>query len=454
MATTNSNALDWDLRVCKIQLSNNRLVDIRNQLISFSYYEDLTRMNPVAKIVFSDGKQNLNVSEGNVVSLLYMTSAHTDDDYTAFHGCVEKIVSKSTPDGKIYACTLVTPESLAIAKWKSEESYKGNGLEILKKVFEDSKFECELEGDGNAPFNPLIVTAEKKTMNKLVYDVCSQSIPASGKTMNTCGYFCWGTKKNMKGSNSYKVRFKSIDSLLSVGGTHSGEDSEYSYYQASEAVSLDIPAQLILGNFQVTDRGNCKKMADDGVFLANAIIYNTDTKKYTKREWDIRDYWNRWGHIAKAEGSAPWDKSDFLKEFMNEGKANKTFKLVISHENFHDSEEKAAPGQLATETNSQSATYQDWDEETYVQYRARRATMQMTTSNITVPGNQYLHAGDKIKLYLRDSIPDHKTSVDSYDKELSGNYLIYRMCTEYSMVPKKECWTAATLVRDTLNKNC
>ena len=91
-------------------------------------------------------------------------------------------------------------------------------------------------------------------MNKLVYDVCSQSIPASGKTMNTCGYFCWGTKKNMKGSNSYKVRFKSIDSLLSVGGTHSGEDSEYSYYQASEAVSLDIPAQLILGNFQVTDR--------------------------------------------------------------------------------------------------------------------------------------------------------------------------------------------------------
>ena len=109
---------------------------------------------------------------------------------------------------------------------------------------------------------------------------------------------------------------------------------------------------------------------------------------------------------------------------------------------------------MATETNSQSATYQDWDEETYVQYRARRATMQMTTSNITVPGNQYLHAGDKIKLYLRDSIPDHKTSVDSYDKELSGNYLIYRMCTEYSMVPKKECWTAATLVRDTLNKNC
>ncbi len=456
MATTdNRSATDWHLTVCKIQLGNNRLIDLRNNLMTFKYFEDLTRLNPVAVIKFADNKQNINVSEGDVVSIAYMTSAHTDDDNMIFHGNVEKIQTDSAgEDGKIYTCSLVSTESIAMSKWKATDSYKGNGYEILQKVFADAEFEPQIEGDGNAPFNPLIVTASKKPLKDVVYDICSQSIPASGKTMNTCGYFCWGTKKNMSDSNTYKVKFKSIDSLLAVGGAHNGADAEYSYYQASEAVSLDMPAQLIIGNFSVTDRGNCKKMCDDGVFLANAIVYNTDTKKYTKKLWNISEYWDRWGHIAKTEGSAPWERSKLLKEFMSAGKANKTFKLEISHENFHDDEEKADPGQLATETNSQSATYQDWDEETIVQYKARRATMQLTTANITVPGNQYLHAGDKIKLYLRDSRPDHKTSVDSYDKELSGHYLIYRLCQYFSMVPKKECWTAATLVRDTINKNC
>ena len=68
--------------------------------------------------------------------------------------------------------------------------------------------------------------------------------------------------------------------------------------------------------------------------------------------------------------------------------------------------------------------------------------------------HRFLSAGDKVKIYLRDSRPDAKTDVDSYDKELSGHYLIYKMRQYYSLVPKKECYSALTLVRDTLNKNC
>ena len=132
----------------------------------------------------------------------------------------------------------------------------------------------------------------------------------------------------------------------------------------------------------------------------------------------------------------------------------KTFMLERSHEKFHEEEDPADPGQIGDGENSQSATFQDWDEETIVQYHARYATMLMSTSNMTIPGNQYLHAGDKVKIYLRDSRPDAKTDVDSYDKELSGHYLIYKMRQYYSMVPKKECYSALTLVRDTLNKNC
>ncbi len=457
--TTNRNATDWDLKWCSLTNRNKTKTDLRDLLISFKYYEDLDRLNPLAEIMFGDGKNPISVGENDVIDIQVCTTAHTDDEIVYLKFNIEEIkTTKLKEGGKVYDCRLITEESSVITKFKNKKSYRGNGFEILNQMFKDSEYGVAIHNDGNLPFNPLVIESKGKKIPQLVKDVCTQSIPASGKTMNTCGYFCWGTKKGEYDQVRHRVEFKSIDSLLSVGGTHKGADSEYTYYQASQAASLTIPAQLIIHDVKDISRGNIKKLADDGVFLADALVLNEDTRQYMNKEWDIRKWWDRWGHIATRKGQPPWNNNAFLKDLMSKGEASKTFNLHISHEKFHNKASQAAPDKdsdsLEPEGKYQSTDFQDWDEETIVQYNARRATMTLSISDLVVPGNQYLHAGDKIKLYLRASLPDAKTTIDGYDKELSGDYLIYSVTQWFSMAPKKECWTSCTLVRDTINKNC
>jgi len=456
--TENRGALDWKLNKITLKHKNKKTYDVTGGLINFNYYESLESLNPTATIVFSDQKTELNCKDGDKVEINLMTTAHTDADEWAHVFQVENIETKTSDGAKVYTLELITPQSVKISTYNHKKALQGTAKEVLTKLFEDAKGKTDplpIVTDGNEPFNNFKFMKGKKSTTDIVHRVLTQSIPSSGKTANTCGYFLWGTKKGLVGNkDTYNMHFKSIDSLLSVGGDHGGADAEYEYYESNNASTVDIPAQLVISNFEVSKRGNCKKMCDDGVFKANIILYNLDTKKYSKRFWDIRNYWDRWGHIARNPGTDPWESSEIVEEFMDSETPAKTFMLEISHEKFHDEEDPADPGQIGDGENSQSATFQDWDEETIVQYHARYATMLMSTSNMTIPGNQFLHAGDKVKIYLRDSRPDAKTDVDSYDKELSGHYLIYKMRQYYSMVPTKECYSALTLVRDTLNKNC
>ena len=53
--TTNRNATDWELKWCSITNRNKTKTDLKNLLISFNYYEDLDKLNPLAEIKFTDG---------------------------------------------------------------------------------------------------------------------------------------------------------------------------------------------------------------------------------------------------------------------------------------------------------------------------------------------------------------------------------------------------------------
>ena len=459
--TVNKGATDWQLNKLTLTHHNDKKFEINGGLINFNYYESLDSLNPTATITFSDLKTELNVKNGQTIEIELITTAHSDDDVWTHTFEIDKVKTESKDGAKLHTCNLVVPQSAKISKFKSKESHRGTPLKILKELFSNDKVAgdyapLDIVTDGNEPFNNLVLQAgTKKKLTALVHEVLAQSIPASGKAMNTCGYFLWGTKKNLIGNkDTYSLHFKSIDSLLAVGGDHKGSDAEYEYYETDNATMVDVPAQLVISNFSVRKRGDCKKMVDDGVFKANVVLYNIDKKTYHKRTWDIRDHWDSWGHIARLPGNDPWDDSNLVQEVLNFEKVTKTFLLEISHEKFHDEEDPAEPGQIGDGENSQTAQFQDWDEETIVQYHARYATMFMAQSNLTIPGNQYLSAGDKVKLYLRDSRTDSKVEADTYDKELSGHYLVFKIRHFFSMVPKQECYTALTLVRDTLNKNC
>ena len=78
--TTNRNATDWDLKWCSLTNRNKTKTDLRDLLISFKYYEDLDRLNPLAEIMFGDGKNPISVGENDVIDIQVCTTAHTDDE--------------------------------------------------------------------------------------------------------------------------------------------------------------------------------------------------------------------------------------------------------------------------------------------------------------------------------------------------------------------------------------
>ena len=79
--------------------------------------------------------------------------------------------------------------------------------------------------------------------------------------------------------------------------------------------------------------------------------------------------------------------------------------------------------------------------------------MAMNVSNLVVPGNHNLCAGQKVDLLIKSSKPDAEKSDDDKDLMRSGNYLIFRIAHRYNRVAN-ESYSAMTLVRDTSNKNC
>jgi hypothetical protein len=79
--------------------------------------------------------------------------------------------------------------------------------------------------------------------------------------------------------------------------------------------------------------------------------------------------------------------------------------------------------------------------------------MAMNVTNVVVPGNSELRAGQKIKLHIQSSKPDHAKDADDEDLRRSGAYLVFRLAHRYSMTPR-ECFTSMTLVKDSMNKNC
>ena len=156
--TTNRNATDWELKCCSITNRNKTKTDLKNLLISFNYYEDLDKLNPLAEIKFTDGKNPISVGENDVIDINVCTTAHTDDEVVYFKFSIEDIkVEKVKGEGKIYTCRLIPEESSAIAKFKNKKSYRGNGFEILNQIFKDSEYGVAIHNDGNLPFNPLVV---------------------------------------------------------------------------------------------------------------------------------------------------------------------------------------------------------------------------------------------------------------------------------------------------------
>ena len=438
----------WKLVDCKIIMDGGSEIPLTTNLNTFTYYEDLERICPTATAVLNDlGAQDLPLSGGEEFIITLVTDQTSDEEVT--HEFI--VGSNGTPfidfKGKYTTLNLIKKDSKVFSTFKAMNTYKGTGDSVLALAFQDAKMEQPVRAMGPAPFNKLLIPGEGISLDKLARRVCTQSIPQAGEGANTCGYFLFGTRDG--------YNFASIDHLLSTGDdAYNGIKPFWEYYQAPSNTN-QVPGHLIIQHYSVKRDGDLKAMADKGVFAAILAVTNTDTQEFKEERWNLQDHWKDWGHIGNQSKFPAW-MIKWLDEYQtstsNNTQAVRTFKIDTTNEAFFNEEETAAEttgrdgGDVETE-------YPDWGPYTVCQYNARRATMAMNVTNVVVPGNSQLRAGNKIKLHIQSSKPDHAKDDDDEDLRRSGAYLIFRLAHRYTMTPR-ECFTAATLVKDSMNKNC
>jgi len=447
MAEPSSEAqLGWKLILCEISLNTGETLTLNNNLASFTYYEDLERICPTAVATVTDlAAQDLPLTGGEEFRIVLLTD-QTSDEEKEYKFVVGDVKSPFLSfKGKIATINLISADSKVFSNFRCEKTYVGTGDQILATVFQDSGISTAPMVRGDKPFNKLLFGGEGISVAKMARRVCTQSIPTSGQKANTCGYFLWGTKDG--------YTFASIDHLLSTGkeDDYGGKEADWEYYQ-SPANTGKIPEHLIIQNYTVERDGDLKSLADNGVFRAVIAVTNLDSQEFKEEEWKLSDHWDDWAHIGSKSAFPEW-LTKWLDDYdQSQGRPTRTFKLSTTNEAFFNEEEAAsdATGRDGSEVNTE---YPDWQPYTVCQYNARRATMAMNVSNVVVPGNSELRAGDKIKLHIQSSKPDAEKEADDEDLRRGGDYLIFRLAHRYTMSPR-ECFTATTLVKDSMNKNC
>ena len=477
--TDTTNAYAWNLVSCT--LINNPLkhankqnsYNLTNGLISFTYYEDLDRLNPTATASFSDIKNEMPVTTGQGFSIVLGTPNHyggknVKSEPVKHAFLINRVKNTQASDGtKIYSVDLVSFANQKMSSYKSNKQYTNVGNDIISKVFKDSKLVKDFgvgyvyatsTASTDKASNPLYVSNTGKSIPDIVKYVRSNSFSSAQKGNDTAGYMIWGSKKlgSKEEGKGHDIWMKSIDGLLDSGGDYGGAKAQYTYYQGV-AKTGSIPEQLIAADFKIQNEGNLTEMMNKGVFRANINVINEDTKKCETKEWNIKDCWDKWGHIGQNISEPTFVQQEWVADFMTDETVNKTFTLKINHQAFNthkvnvkrDAKKKKTPEQIA------GLTVQDWDEQTIVQYNARRATMALSVANMVVPGNQFLFAGDKVNVQLRSSTPSAYSSIDKgADKQRSGEWLIFKIAHTFLRQPDNKAYTTMTLCRDTINKNC
>tara|TARA_Y100000361_G_scaffold69963_2_gene61821 strand:- start:72067 stop:73401 length:1335 start_codon:yes stop_codon:yes gene_type:complete len=440
-----TNPLQFDLTKALLITNTGNAYDLLNSLVEFTYYEDLECFFPTARVSFFDLKAaDLAVQGGEKLTIVVANPMHATESVE--HEFVLKNIKSVAAEegGKLYSADCIKAESEVVSKHKTKKVYDGTGDSIIRTMMEDAGFSGTISAKGPAPFNKMRVAGSGRNVTHVAHQICVSSIPDGDKDSNTCGYFLYGTKDG--------YYFASIDHLLSLGegdDKYQGQKAIYSYYNAP-ARTGGIPEQLVMQDFYTDSDGDLKVMADAGVFAATIREHNVDTKENVEIKWRLKDHWDKWGHIANNRDHSSWQSQQW-QEFLDQEEGSKTFSIRVSQEATHDGEE---PASMDNEEGSEDpADVQDWGRYTVCQYNARRATMAMNVSNLVVPGNHNLCAGQKVDLLIKSSKPDAEKSDDDKDLMRSGNYLIFRIAHRYNRVAN-ESYSAMTLVRDTSNKNC
>lgn len=416
-------------------------IPIGSNIMEFTYNESIYSPFVCGNISFQDSTDNyigsLPLQGGEKISIKVNGP---DEQVYEYKMVVWSITDRSTKDRfQIYNMKVISEEAIINESVKITVPLKGNVQEVVPKVIKDflksskpvmvekSLFNVSLIPGRMSPFNILQRMSSKAVSGK------SNFSGSKGKNQNTeidadtikgtAGYFFYENK------NGYF--FESIDKTCATSNSsYDGRDIIGDYYYDP---NMQENERKIL-SFGYDNEINIMKKMRLGGYSSIICCYNFSTGKYEEKVWSLSETYKNMVKLGTQE------KLGLYQEQASES-PTRVMSMILDHETWYNG--------LDVTNDGENTEYPDYSKYYAAQSIGRQTIIGSYKMNISLPGNPALTVGEKINVYIPNTVPGEDRSVNPWDKENSGTYLISGVEHVYNTT-NSQVVSKLELIRDSL----
>ena len=449
------NAPESAGNIVKFQISSNftdYAVELSAGVVDFRYYENVLANNVTASATIvetgyqSDGGGDASGKQSTVDGLPIRGGERTDitiedaygNELTLEEGLYVNRLRDVDPGTSkdVYFVDLASKEFFANEQTRVVKKYEGNIGDNVEKILKDVlKVEADIEIDNTgAPYN--FVGNDKKPFYICTW-LASKSIPESGKG-SKAGYLFFQTRDGF--------HFKSIDKIL-------GAEAKKKYiFNNSTQLPKGFDAKIL--TYEINSDIDVGKNLMMGMYHNRSIFFDPVTFNYEVRTFPEPEKPQTEGQIVDENTTPKVPSSEKYVE-KTELAAEEPVSELIAKE-FRQSPTRLMSFVLDTGVMPSGITSQEqldtWNQEksknnfdfkdTVVQSIMRYNQLFTVKTDITIPGDFTIKAGDLVECSFPELSGDETKDVNS---ETKGKYMVASVC--HRVTPDSST-TSLSLVRD------
>jgi len=449
------NAPESAGNIVKFQISSNftdYAVELSAGVVDFRYYENVLANNVTASATIvetgyqSDGGGDASGKQSTVDGLPIRGGERTDitiedaygNELTLEEGLYVNRLRDVDPGTSkdVYYLDFASKEFFANEQTRVVKKYEGNIGDNVEKILKDVlKVEADIEIDNTgAPYN--FIGNDKKPFYICTW-LASKSIPESGKG-SKAGYLFFQTRDGF--------HFKSIDKILG------GEAKKKYIFNNSTQLPKGFDAKIL--TYEINSDIDVGKNLMMGMYHNRSIFFDPVTFNYEVRTFPEPEKPQTEGQIVD-ENTTPQVPSSEKYVEETELAAEEPVSELIAKE-FRQSPTRLMSFVLDTGVMPSGITSQEqldtWNQEksknnfdfkdTVVQSIMRYNQLFTVKTDITIPGDFTIKAGDLVECSFPELSGDETKDINS---ETKGKYMVASVC--HRVTPDSST-TSLSLVRD------
>lgn len=436
MSNNLSRKFEWTDTV--LTTVDGKTIPIRENILEFVYNESIFSPFICGNITFQDSNDNLIASlpiqGGEKIKLKVRDPNEEEIEYNFV---VWAITDRTTKDRiQVYNMKVISEEAITNESKKISRALKGNMEEVVNTILselgsekprtiERSKYNINYTPNRISPFSVLNRITAKSISSRANFSskgTRTSNTPDSIQVKGTAGYFFY------EGRNGYFC--ESIDKTCDSGFSYGGRPVLGEYYYDP---NLQDKGKRIL-SFGFDNEINIMKKLRLGGYSSTTCYYNFSTGEYTEQLWSLTDTFKNMAKLGTQEklGKYQEEKSKEPTRIMS---------MVIDHETWYNGEEPT--------TDGENTEYPDFATYYSAQAIGRQSILAAQKMYISVPGDCLLTVGEKITVYLPNTVPGQDRDKNPWDEENSGTYLISKL-EHFFNSSNAQLVTKLELIRDSL----